>query len=51
MRRFEEIFDDDVQPRIRYDAAFLTIGYAFLAYRGLSRTPLPRRRGVRIPPS
>jgi hypothetical protein len=34
-----------------FDLGFLAIGYAFLAYRGLSRTRLPSPRRVRIPPS
>jgi hypothetical protein len=33
-----------------YQFAFLTIGYAFMAYRGLNRASLPKARRTYIPP-
>ena len=43
---FDMFFD---AGQIARDAGFLAIGYAFLAYSGLSRHRLPMARRVRIP--
>lgn len=41
----------EVWVGVAIHASVLAIGYAFLAYRGLSVWTLPRRRRLRVPPS